>query len=266
MPPRHSNMHGRGEGNNHGRNTTVNAIAPGHNGHGLSLGDVQAKLDLISFWELEEGSGQTRVDQMGNNNLAETSPAPNATAIVGNGADLLGEYLFKASPTLQDDSFTVGGWCRPDNNAQLSAIISHFNDTGNQRSWVLFGINNELSIPAGERNRFRFSLSSTGSDDFSKSAEDMSAISNGQFYFVVGWYDGSDNSVNIQVDNGAVNTNSSGPSSLHASTHRLELGNIEPFQILDGVIDQVFYYNRVLTQAERTFLYNDGNGRSFAEL
>ena len=142
MPPKHSNLHGRPQANNHGRNVTVNGIAHGHNGHGSTLADVSPMLDLISWWDLEEGSGQVRVDQQSNNDMSESFTVNSTTGKVGTCADFPGgAILIKTSPVVHDadTSFTVGGWFWVDVLNQSQGGFTHYNNPG-QQGWTLFPI------------------------------------------------------------------------------------------------------------------------------
>jgi hypothetical protein len=78
----------------------------------------------------------------------------------------------------------------------------------------------------------------------------------------VAWHDAGADTINIQVNNGTVDSTTG------------VFGNSETFIIggekvgagadfeFDGLIDEAGIRNRVLTTAERTELYNSGSGRT----
>jgi RHS repeat-associated protein len=95
---------------------------------------------------------------------------------------------------------------------------------------------------------------------------DSGAVTANAWHTVFAWQEAANNTINIQVDNGPVttvglsskSTDSSNPLSIGAFPN----GSTE----LDGRIDEVAIYKRVLTAQERTWLYNSGQGRSYAEV
>ena len=71
----------------------------------------------------------------------------------------------------------------------------------------------------------------------------------GTWYFIVGWHDSVANTVNIQVNNGAVDSVATGGALQAAGTAELRIGgrdDIAPFH-LDGRVDEVGFWKRVLT-------------------
>ena len=86
-------------------------------------------------------------------------------------------------------------------------------------------------------------------------------MSTGASYFVVGWHDSVNNTLNIQVNNGTVNSLAWTAGVLNGSAD-FAIGarrDTAPLYF-DGRIDAVGLWKRVLTSGERTSLYNSGTG------
>lgn len=109
------------------------------------------------------------------------------------------------------------------------------------------------------------------SSDTSKSAT-SAAISPRTWYFVYGEYDRDADTVSIQLNNGtAVTTtgvtldpNDEAGAFFIGAENNGGLGT--PAKYWGGRIDNVGFWKRTLTSAEKTWLFNDGLGRSYYEL
>ena len=97
-------------------------------------------------------------------------------------------------------------------------------------------------------------------------ATTFGAISTGTWYLVVGWHidtDPSFGSANIQVNNGTVDTNLEASYFGGADTgqpFRCGRWGHSSGRYWDGRLNQVAFWDRVLTSDERTELWNSGNG------
>ncbi|HEY3473661.1 MAG TPA: LamG domain-containing protein, partial [Anaerolineales bacterium] len=86
------------------------------------------------------------------------------------------------------------------------------------------------------------------------------------WYTIVAWHSAANDTLNIQVNNGTVNSISYAGGAMD-TTFPLSIGaHSNGSYGFDGRIDEVALYKRVLTASERTWLYNRGFGRNFAEL
>jgi len=104
----------------------------------------------------------------------------------------------------------------------------------------------------------RFTVFDVGQNQFFISSP--SFVHNDLWHRVVAWYDSSDDTVNIQVDNGAP-LSAAGPAVLDTVA--------SPSVVMDELggsgfgpcgLDEVGVWNRILTTAERTELWNNGTG------
>ncbi len=92
------------------------------------------------------------------------------------------------------------------------------------------------------------------------------ALSAGQWYFVVAWYDAVANTANIQLNNGAVSS-ASYAGGISSDAVNLYIGAYKDSTgYFGGRIDNSGLWGRKLTSTERTDLYNTGSGRKYTDL
>jgi hypothetical protein len=217
---------------------------------------------LISYWTLNEASGN-RADSVGGNTLTDINTVTQAVGkIAGAGqfVALNSETLTHASnASLQtgDIDFTVAAWFYLDTLADMS-LISKDMSGGGKREFDL-----EFFSSAGAVNKFRMRL--FRAVDSSISVNDTTVISTATWYLVVGWHDAAADTMNIQVNGGAVVSAATGGALQAASDAewRISSRQFGPGAFANGRIDEAGFWKRVLTAGERTALYNGGNGVTF---
>ncbi len=227
-----------------------------------AAGGVTLTTNLISYWKLDEASGN-RVDSVTatGNDLTDNNTVTNNTGIISNCANFdtaNSEYLSHTSNTsLQAGNidFTFSLWFRVESgtpsNTQLLA-----KDTDSPASSRDYTIDIQ-----GSTLRFYINGGGTG-----LGVDSSQAISTGQWYFVVAWHDASADTVNIQVNNGTVDSASTSGTAPQTSSAQFRLGarqysGFEGYML--GKIDEVGFWKRTLTSGERTSLYNSGAGLSY---
>jgi len=117
-------------------------------------------------------------------------------------------------------------------------------------------------------NRFQFRVSSDGTAETSQDANTLGAPAINTWYLIVGWHDSVANTINIQVNNGGID------STPHATG---VFDNVYSFRIgmgratwTDGRIGPTMFWKSaaggggVLTAAQRTQLWNGGAGLPYA--
>jgi len=219
--------------------------------------------NLIAFWQLEEASG-VRYDSEGSNNLTDNNTVTSATGVVGDAGQFTrsnSEYLSIAdnsSLSMGDIDFTLVAWTYLDTKTNGMGIMSKFVTTGGKREYA---VEYEPSV-----DRFQFVVSATGSSGTYLQAGNFGSPSTAAWIFIIAWHDSSANTINIKVNNGTANS-SSYSSGVNDDTSPFVLGATNTGAgFMDGRIDQVGVWKRVLTADEQTFLYNSGNGRAYAGL
>jgi len=101
------------------------------------------------------------------------------------------------------------------------------------------------------------------------SANNLGAVSTGVWYFINAWHEAAANTCSIQVNDGAPNSaNETAGENVADTAANLRIGAQDTTEasFFDGLIDEAAFYKRVLTAAERTWLYNSGAGRAYAEV
>jgi hypothetical protein len=230
--------------------------------------------NLVSYWQLNEHFSLPKFDvrgAFGTNHMLNAGPdAPpinGPTMIVGDTQCMRGtwtvsnqEYAQSATKNgivAPDKSFTVFGWMQPQQTNHGLILASIWDSSSNQRGW-------SVSWSPGD-NFYRMLVSSNGIDQPGiLTSPDTFAVNTTRF--VVGWYNGDDDTVNIQIDNGTIYS-AAGPSALHNSTADFRLGSaiFASLNSLAGQLQGVGYAQGVLTAGEKTWLWNDGDGRLWDE-
>jgi len=208
------------------------------------------KTSLISWWSLDEESG-TRNDSHGTNHLTDVNTVEYASGKKSNAARFVSSNAERLScdsnTTLQmgqEQDFSLLAWVYFDSLSVVHVMAKpgeYYLYTPNNGSFYFYNEVNEaaVAIPGGI-------LSST-------------------WYFIVGWYDAVNNRIGILVNNTYGQELSSAGRAV--GTNALSLGgNTTWGGYLTGRIDEAAILKRLLTNDEKTWLYNDGAGRAYSEL
>ncbi len=221
-------------------------------------------VNLTAYWKLDEASG-TRADSIGGNDLQD--PGNNVTSWFGkignatnftraNGAHL--NITDNAALSTGDINFTISAWVYIEGKVtgtQNEYIVARDNQTG-ASEYILY-------FSGGATDRFRFAIYD-GTRQNTTTANSLGSPAIDRWYFIVGWHDAANDQIGIQVDNGTADTVTTG-FALVDNTSALTIGsdsNTPIGNIMNGSIDEVGFWKRVLTQDERTYLYNKGRGVS----
>lgn len=212
--------------------------------------------DLAAYWTLDEPSG-TRADSHGANDLAPTNAPGSAAGVMNDSAAFVrtsGQYLScpdSAGLSTGDVDFTVSAWVYLESDGYSGGIALKGDGSGCE--WMLF------------LNSFRFSLQVYSAAGFSglTQLDHGDTVSPGTWYHVVAWHDSVNDEIGIAVNAGT-------PATTARSTGCFDSG--APFRIgsypelpwpLDGRVDEVGFWKRVLTSQERADLYNGGAGLAY---
>jgi len=216
--------------------------------------------NLISFWELEEASG-TRNDARGANHLTDNNTVTQAVGKVGNAAQFTAannEYLSVASNSdfvLGTGDFTFCGWFYFDSLVADTGMAGK--DRGPVGEWTMaYILSTQRITPAINDQSNQYPANSLGAPVINT------------WYFVVFWRDTVAGTYNVQVNNGTVDSTVDGTNP-NTSVFDVEIGRARLASTdspMDGRIDQVGFWKRVLTTQERTDLYNGGAGLSYAAM
>jgi len=165
-----------------------------------------------------------------------------------------------ASLSTGDIDFTLTAWVYLDSTGADRVITGKWNTTGNQREYLLYYDTSS--------DRFIFSISSNGTAVTSENADVLGVPATGTWYFIVAWHDAAANTLNIQVNNGTADSQSYSSGGFD-STAGFSIGSahggaaVTPW---NGRIVMGAVWKKVLSAAEKTLLYNDGDGRTYSEI
>lgn len=234
---------------------------PGAAGNGLLN-------NLIAYWPGDEANGNlidahtNGLDLTDTNTVTASAGKVYATARQYTAAN--DEQHTRASEALiqaGDVEFTIASWCYLDTNtADMSMCEKWVND----EEYILFYSNGN--------NRFRYGYGDGAAAVGALNADTLGAPATSTWYLVIAWHDPTANTVNIQVNNGGADSaatsgaGGTGASNLTISGFpdpggtRFWNGRIGPTAIWKSAAGG----GGVLTAAQRTALYNSGNGLAYA--
>src|SRR3989344_3495434 len=216
---------------------------------------------LNAFWKLDEASG-TRSDSVGSNNLTDNNTVTQGTGKVGNAAQFTAANSESLSITdntalsTGDIDFTIAAWVYLDSVSSTRGIVDK--RSADAAGSIDYSLRYNQLI-----DRFAFYVN--GVDDTSKAvADNFGSPSISTWYFIVAWYTATDNTLHIQVNNGA--ENSAASTVTPPDTNGLfQIGKaaLASSNFMDGRIDAVGFWKKTLSSSERTALYNSGSGGEY---
>lgn len=210
--------------------------------------------DLISYWKLDEESGNAIDSTVTGNDLGEINSVGFAPGKIGNARDFeSGSPAYfsianNASLEVGDIDFTLACWVNAESLTNQDAILGKWG--GAESSYIL-----EYNASA-----FRFRVSDNGgsvSTDVTAGTPSTAA-----WFLVIAWHDATANTTNIQVNNGTPGS-AAHSTGVFAGTAAFTLGFRASGGLWDGLIDELGFWKRVLTTDERAALYNGGNGTTY---
>ena len=255
-----SSLYNSGDGKNYNRLTTAE------------------KVSMVSYWKLDETSG-TRNDTHGTNHLTDNNTVTSAGVLRGNNftdnntvtqatgiISSAGQFTAANSEYLSildntfisvgDIDFTWSMWVYLDTKPSQMGIMGKFNSSGTSEEYALDYIGD-----ATDRITCRVY---NGSTRTVLNADTFGSPPATTWFFVVYWYDATANTLNIQVNNGTVDSvaNSTGSQN---TAFALAFGRYGEYNgvYYNGRIDEAGFWKKVLTAQERTDLYNSGSGLAY---
>ncbi len=224
----------------------------------------------LGYWKLEEASG-TRVDELANNALTDNATVTSNPGRVGTAGQFTranSEFLsatISAGNILQmaGRSFFVSAWVYLDNLSLDGAIAGQYGPgSSTARSWIL--------SHTASTNRFTFSIAESGTPDVqvTVTASAFGDAASQTWYLVNAWWDSNAGTVNIQINNGTVNSTATAliPATV---TEAFRIGAARASAVADtfwnGRIDEAGIWDVVLSDEQRDWRYNGGSGITYAQ-
>lgn len=212
--------------------------------------------NLVSWWELNETSG-TRVDAHGSYDLTDNNTVGSVTGIQGNGADFNNastEYLSSATTfgTAIGSSvttFSISFWFNADIVNDNDGVINIGNFAGSQGEF-----NVHLGAGSQMQTVFNGGVRSSGFTH--------ADLVNWHHYAMS--YNGTD--FTVWLDNVKKITAEAYTDTLNFTGLKMILGGYYDSRFMyNGQLDEVGVWNKALSDAEVTELYNSGSGLSYAD-
>ena len=225
-------------------------------GHQPRGGGSSTLLDnLVSWWTLDEASG-IRYDSHGSNNLsAPGTDLGNTTGKVGNCSvhtDTVNCEFRLSGTTFNpgDTDWTMAFWVRQSSFATNNAVLAKWD-----------GFNNSFLLGnTGSTATLKFWINGLGA-----SGPSVSVSSANTWYHIVFYHDSVNNEVGIIVNDGTpVTTAWSG--GIPSNSAQLQVGQYENDRGINGNIDELGWWSRILTASEITELFNSGSGITYSDM
>lgn len=226
--------------------------------------------NLTRHYSLEEASG-SRVDDVAADTLTDVNTVTQATGKIGNAAQFTAanfealSHADDATYSTGDIDFCFAAWSYLD-TIHNGTILSKYQISGNQREYLLYYNQNDHAT----NNRFSLSVSNNGTTITTVDANNFGAASTATWYYVIAWHDSVNNQIGISVNDSTPNTTAH-TTGVFDGTAVFNIGyllngaaQVYPY---NGRTDQVAYWkNYIPNSTERTWLYNSGTGRTYAEI
>ncbi len=232
---------------------------------------------LKSHWSFEEsGTSTVRVDDESSNDLTPRAGGTpqDASGLIGAAVDCNEQGLETADGTpfsFGNHDFTVALWVNTsdwsDGGSLQRLLASKFNGNLNSREWQVDWV--------AATNRLRFLIRNRA--DTTEHIILAGSYGNvtphvDEWILIVAWHDGENDTINIQINDGTVDTLSSVVGGIQTANTSVKTGigtrdggGAAGNNNFNGSIDQTAIWCRVLTSAERTALYNSGAGLAYSQ-
>ncbi len=214
---------------------------------------------LVGYWKMNDtsdasGNGTT----LTNNNAATFTPGKfDDSATLVTASSQYFSAVDNPAMSVAASSFTIGSWVNittTTNSAVDSPILTKVDSSP--------AVAYEYYTRYNGNNAFQFFLRQA-SDNVVKSvtAQSFGIPTASTWHYYLAWYDSEAQTLNIQIDNGPVDkTTGVSPGADGTSSFRIGTALSSPVDYFGGKIDEARVYNRVLSGAERSALYNFAPG------
>jgi hypothetical protein len=210
------------------------------------------KNDLVAWWQLDELSGD-RVSKIGGITLADSNSVLYQTGKRGNAAQFVSgssQDLWIAdtsSLSFGDEDFTVACWVKFTTTTATQGLVAKWDNGSNDKEYQL-QYSNSL-------DRICFSISNDGSTVTTEAGDILGSPADGTWYCVIGWHDSVNDTLNIQINDGEIDSQSyaNGCNDNIADFAIGSRGHVDNFA--NALIDEVAIWSRVLTEEERSLYY-----------
>lgn len=218
------------------------------------------KTGLVAYFKLDETSGN-RADSFGSNTLTDNNTVTSATGLFSTCASFASassEYLSildNAALSTGNIDFSIQAWVNLTTKVSNRVVVSKWGDSQNE--YILY-----WDLP---QDRWSFAVSSNLTASTVLTGTNGGSPSAGTWYHLIAWHDAANDQIGICVNNGTPNT-AVYSSGITDGTHFFAIGRNGDTtfpQYLNGSIDEVGFWKKVLTASERGQLYRNGAGLAY---
>jgi hypothetical protein len=214
---------------------------------------------MIAHWKLGELAG-TRVDEIGNNDLEPTQMITNdvgqhvlGVATVGGVGSGYLSIADNADLSFGNEAFTITGWWFPTNVTPVQSVLVAKTDYPNTVEYMVYESSATIwfHVGAGAWNGGGF-VGTTATNAFNT------------WHFFAAWHDPATDVIAIQVDNGPIYTTAFGSGATDGGG-TFAIGRMPQISNNGAArrMDTISIWGRLLTDAERRYLWNYGGGREY---
>lgn len=225
---------------------------------------------LVSFWSMDELSGVrydksvVALDLTDNNTVWFSADAKRARS-----ANI--QSLFLESLSCPNNiwhnmggalPFTIGMWIQPRDVDGQGRILAKWTAGSATNSEYM------INFAPGATKKLMFYVNN-GTTNFSVTADSFGPLTNDVWYFVCVYYDATPGVQRIGIGVNNVYDQVVGPTVIANKTNTLYFGreSVGALYYYDGLVDEAFIYSqRLLTAAERTWMYNSYAGRTYEDV
>lgn len=217
------------------------------------------KTGLISYWKLDEASGNA-LDAHGSSSLTGTASPGTTTGLISGSRTFNGSTQYFSIADNTDLSMSGTG-----NNLTISLWVK-FNSVTTS---VMLCKGNNVTTTAGvaysiyystTSNTFVFRVSSASVNTLIN-ASAFGSASTGVWYHILAKYDATAGTISIKVNNGTANSTSH-TTGIQNESLAFQLGR-DTSRFFNGTLDEIGLWKKLTDSTEDAILYNSGAGESY---
>lgn len=210
---------------------------------------------LVHYWRLDEAAATVRADLVGDAPLAPTNSPASIAGQRGNGLQtaVTGSKFVsiadRPSLSIGGQSCSIAFWTNPP-NLNVNRLISKWGSG-----------TDEYVIYIDGAPRFNFTAVNPTAGAVGAQATNFGSPVIGNWHLVIAYYDNPSKTIGISINAGTPNTALlGGDDTIRDGTNVFALGGCTAGEGYDTQMDEVMWWNRVLTAEERSLLWNGGTG------
>jgi len=225
---------------------------------GGGVGESSSLLaNLSAYWKLEN-----LVDSTPNgNNLTNSGGTTFAAGKVNNASNFVAassqnlNIVDNAYLSFGDIDFAIDGWVKLTDKLGTYAIVGKWAGGGEREYLIRY---NPSTV-----DRFSFYISNDGTAVLTVDADNFGSPTAGVWYYFYAYYDSVNNIAGISINNGTANTKSQ-TGGAYDGTQPFRIGaDGGVVSYMNGMIDEVGVWKRLLTPIELATRYNGGAGNTY---